>query len=178
MRRNSGNGNGASLVREAYPEHILFEKKEGVYYLRGKDLAQAKKVLGLECEDNTALGFDNISLSVYLKQLLGKGLRVGIRQGNIVHAVKLGNTTRSHKVASIAIGLAPKLLLDQTELDRLQHRFGNGHSTFRDRVQEVREEISKGQATTLKDFGTIYVYQVDQDTYEIDWQLTTMTSGF
>lgn len=30
---------------------------------------------------------------------------------------------------------------------------------------------------TLKDFGTIYVYQVDQDTYEIDWELTTMMPG-
>ena len=28
---------------------------------------------------------------------------------------------------------------------------------------------------TLKDFRTIYVYQVDQDTYEVDWELTTMT---
>ncbi len=176
MRRNSGNGNGASLVREAYPEHILFEKKEGVYYLRGKDLAQVRKVLGLEC-DGTTVGFDDIGLSVYLKQLLGRGLQVGIRQGDTVHAVRFCNTSSSYKVISTAIGLAPKLLLGEKELDRLQHRFGNGHSTFSNRVHEVRERIFKGQGMTLKDFGTIYVYQVDQDTYEIDWELTTMTAS-
>ncbi len=51
MRRNSGNGNRACLVREAYPGHILFEKKDGPYYPPGKDLAQVRKALGIGWED-------------------------------------------------------------------------------------------------------------------------------
>lgn len=175
MRRKSGDKNGATIVRDAYPRHILFDKVDGLYYLRGKDLVQVRKALGLECESSTSVGFDSISLSVFLRQLLSKGLQVGILEGRTLHAVRLRNTSRSCKVDSTTVGLAPKLLLDQTELDRLQHRFGNGHTTFKDRVQELKEQISKAPGMTLKDFGTIYVYQIDEGTYEVDWELTTMT---
>lgn len=118
MGRKLGHGHGASLVREAYPGHILFENHDN--YLRGNDWATAKGVLGLECDGATAVGFDGITLSIYLKQLLAKGLKVGMLRGNTAQAINIQKAKASHRVASTLIGLAPKLLSGKEELDCLE----------------------------------------------------------
>jgi hypothetical protein len=57
-----------SLPREAYPSHILFEERDGIYWLRGQDLARARPILRIN-SDADAVGFDKATMSAYASRL-------------------------------------------------------------------------------------------------------------
>ena len=48
---------------------------------------------------------------------------------------------------------------------------------MRAHIERINDELANGRTTALADFGTIYAYQVADDIYEIDWELTTVPSG-
>ncbi len=161
----------SALPRAAYPGHILFVEQDGLYWLEGHDLQQARRVLGFECCEQR-IGFDSESASYYVQALLEQGKRVGIVQGNSVRALSLRGGGDRSKGKSTTIGLAPELLLGTWELERLCRQLTRKSSADREVVERLRAELSQGKATA--DLGTLYVYQVCQDMYEVEAELTTI----
>lgn len=161
------------IARGALPSHILFEEDDGIYWLRGTDLERAKKLLGLRCDGN-AVGFDRVDWLIYVGDLSKQRIAVGIRQGNVVRSVHLQRTTNLRPLRSTPISLTPAQLFGLAELERLERGFARKDSTLRATLERIGDELANGRPAALADFGTLYVYQVADDIYELDWELTTM----
>ncbi len=162
----------AAIPRQAYPDHILFEERDGIYWLRGQDLERAKKALRLDCDGAKAVGFPSQMFSVYVEQLFQKRLRVGVLQGNTVRAITHHRPCKPTKIASAYIGLAPELLFEQRELDRMERHFAKAQFEVQDLVERLRSELTDGHIEHSTSWAIIYVYKVAKDLYEIDWELT------
>ena len=162
----------ASLVREAYPKNmLLFEEQDGIYWLRGKDLARAKKLVGFCCEEQS-MGLDGESAGYCIKALLEQGEKVGILKGNTVRPLVLRGSGDPSKVKSRTIGLMPELLFGRRELERLSHQLTRRSASSAELVERLQAEFASGKPTS--DLGTLWVYQIGVDCYECDWELTTI----
>ena len=172
MARKSATPKG--LAREAYPSHILFEERQGVYWLRGQDLVQARQVLPIR-PDSASVGFDKVNMSVHAYRLNQKGLKVGILKDGAVRTLQFPRTKKSINVPSTAIGLAPVLLLGRRELERLERRLTRKYSAFKDLTERIKAELSNGHRASVSDFDKLYVYEAWEGAYEVDWELTAMS---
>ena len=160
-----------ALGRDAYPDGILFREEEGVYWLRDSDLAWAKHVIGFCC-DGESIGLDSESASYYAQSLLEQGERVGILRGNTVRPLALRPPMKPTKVASTTIRVAPVLLFGQRELTRLCRVHTRRRAPMGATVEQFRQELVSGNEAAVRDAGSLYVYQVGQEMYEIDPELT------
>ena len=162
-----------SIARAALPSHILFEEQDGIYWLRGTDLERSKKLLGLRVDGNVA-GFDRLTWCIYVGDLAKQRIPVGLRQGNIVRTVHLQRPTIFRPVRSTPTNLAPAQLFGLAELERLERGFARKDSTLRETLDRIGDELANGHSGALADFGDLFVYQVGEDIYEVDWDLTGM----
>lgn len=161
------------IARGALPSCILFEENDGIYWLRGTDLERAKTLLGLRC-DGKAVGFDRMTWLIHVEDLVKRRIAVAIRQGNWVRTVHLQRTTNLRPLRSTPINLAPVLLFGVAGLERLERRLARKDSRLRPMADRISDELANGRLAALADFGDVYVYQVAEDMYEVDWELTTM----
>lgn len=166
-------GDEASVARGAYPSYVLFEEQDGLWWLRGKDLSRAKRILDLEYTGD-ALGFESSVASEYARRLNKQGIKVGLLRGNTVRTLQIHRFKNPNQVPGTTIGLAPELILGLRELEHLEKSLTRKHSRVRDLVERMRSELSNPQADPLADIGTVYVYKVSDRDYEVDWELTTL----
>lgn len=163
-----------AVLHEAYPQHILFvEDDDQTYWLRGGDLFRVKAMLRLACGGDSA-GFDRATATLYIRELLARYVKVGIVRGNAVQT--LGESPppqpQPQAIASTPVGISPELLLGQKELARLTRSLTRQQSLLREFIEGVRRDLTGGNERILSDFGTLYVYQVGLDCFEMDWELT------
>ncbi len=161
------------LARGALPSHILFEEQDGIYWLRGSDLERAKRLLGLRVE-GTAAGFDRLSWSIYVGELSKQKIAVGIRQGNVVRTVHLQRTRNPRPLQSTRISLTPTQLFGRAELGRFERALVHKDATRRATLDRIDEELGSGHSAILAEFGDLYAYEVAENIYEVDWELTMM----
>jgi hypothetical protein len=162
------------LVREAYPSHLLFEERDGIYWLRGQDLALARNILPIK-SDADSVGFDKATMSAYASKLNQKRIKVGILKDNAVRTLQFQRPKKPVNVPSTTISLAPELLLGKRELERLEGHLTRKRSHLKDLAEGIRTELSNGHRTTVADFGKLYVYEAWEGAYEVDWELTTLS---
>jgi hypothetical protein len=163
-----------NLPREAYPSHILFEERDGIYWLRGQDLARARPILRIN-SDADAVGFDKATMSAYASRLNQKRIKVGILKDNAVRTLQFQRPKKPVNVPSTTIGLAPELLLGRRELERLKGHLTRKRSHLKDLAQRIMTELSNGHHTSVTDFGKLYVYEAWEGAYEVDFELTTIS---
>ena len=163
-----------SLPREAYPSHILFEERDGIYWLRGQDLARARPILRIN-SDADAVGYNKATMWAYASRLNQKRIKVGILKGNAVRTLQFQRPKKPVNVPSTTIGLAPELLLGRRELERLKGHLTRKRSHLKDLAERIMTELSNGHHTSVTDFGKLYVYEAWEGAYEVDWELTTLS---
>lgn len=151
---------------------ILFAEEEGIYWLRGDNLARAKNTLGL-ASDQKAVGFDGQTVKLHIDDLTEQGVTVGIIRGNTLRTICRQQTSKPEKVESKTAWLSPALLFGQRELVDINRHLNGNRFIVDGFIQRIRtEELNHDDA--IREFGNLYVYQVAEDLYEIDWELTTM----
>lgn len=168
------NGIAAVEAHAAYSGHIIFEEQDGFYWLRGKNLERAKRLLGFE-HQQADFGVDSATLADYVDQLDAKGLKVAFLRGSTIQAVKVRKARKQKDVPSTVVGLAPELLLGRHELDRLHVQVEQRRSYLADFVGRLSDQHSGTLSNTFASLGSLYVYQVAEDCYEVDWELSRIT---
>jgi hypothetical protein len=163
-----------SLVREAYPSHLLFEERDGIYWLRGQDLARARNILPIK-SDADSVGFNKATMWAYASRLNQKRIKVGILKDNTVRTLQFQHPKKQVNVPSTTIGLAPELLLGRRELDRLEGHLTRKRSHLKDLAHRIMAELSNGHHTCVADFGKLYVCEAWEGAYEVDFELTTLS---
>jgi hypothetical protein len=113
-------------------------------------------------------------MSAHASRLNEKRIKVGILKDNAVRTLQFQRPKKPVKVPSTTIGLAPELLLDRRELERLQSCLTRKRPNLKELAERIRGELRDDQHSAVKDFGTIYVYEAWEGVYEVAWQLTVM----
>ncbi len=154
---------------------FLFEERNGVYYLGGEKLKQMLTSLG-EPHYADVVGFEPSVFMLYAKQLLEMGAKVGVARGNVVQMLLKDSPIPHPQVKSKAIWLSPELLVGRRELVRLAVSKAVRTPAMQELIATLKEHLIKDDINKLAGYGTFYVFQVAQDMYEVDSELTTMPS--
>ncbi len=139
-------------------ERILFEEhSDGLWWLEGNDLSEFKRLVGLRSEGQR-VGFEPTAVYGYANELAQQGVTVVVMRDCGIYTVGTSNQVKPKQVKSSVLFLAPELLLDSVQLLRME------------RATPQSTAHLKEQAAA--DLGSVYVYQVYDQVYEIDWELT------
>ena len=139
-------------------ERILFEEhSDGLWWIADNDLREFKRLVGLRCEGQR-VGLEPSAVYGYAEELAHQGVTVVVLRDCGIYTVGTSKREKPKQVKSSILFLAPELLLDSVQLLRMER--GTPSSTAR-----LREQAAA-------DLGSIYVYQVYDEVYEIDWELT------
>lgn len=149
-----------------YPDAVVFEERDGIYWLGQRDLRLIEAAIGVQY-GAVRVGFDRDGAVAQALSLMNRGLKVGLRRGATIRMLRPVTQSEVKPVTSSPIFLAPQRLLDEHELDALQAALGRRSCPFRSAYERWQDSFSEG------DKPAIYVYRVAQDMYEVDWQLTS-----
>lgn len=140
------------------PERIHFEEgSDGLWWIAGNELRGFKRLVGLRCEGER-VGFEPSAVYGYAEELALQGITVAVLRDCSMYTVGASKRDKPKAVQSSVLFLAPELLLDRMQLERME------------RATPLSTARLREQAAT--DLGTIYVYRVYDEVYEIDWELT------
>ena len=145
-------------LAQVQPERIHFqESPDGLWWIEGTDLAHFQRLTGLRCEGQR-VGFMPSAVYGYVDELAKQGVALAVLRDCSFYTIGVAKREKPQPVQSSVLFLAPELLLDRVQLQRME----------RDTV--LNKARLREQAAT--DWGTIYVYRVYDEVYEIDWELT------
>jgi len=155
------------------PGTVIFEERDGLLWLRGKDLDRAKSLLGLRC-DSPAVGFDPMTWSIHVAQLAKKRVPMELVVGETISKIRFDPDPRRSEQPGVPIDLSAVQLVGQREMERLLARFTRTDSRLRRLAAIGAEESVKGGGKVGKGGNTLFAYQVDDEIYELDLELTAM----
>lgn len=148
------------LARDAWPDGVLFEERDGLWWLDGESLVSFQSLTGqrFDCE---RVGFDKRDAFAYVEALIRKGVRVGVRRGQEVRML----TRRRPQVQRVppfeAFLVRPEFILDKRDFQMIQACRKVGLASLTD------DELSL----------SLYVYQLADSMYEVDWKLTCISEA-
>jgi len=145
---------------------VVFEELNDLFWLRGVDAHLATELLGLRWEGR-AVGFDREVALLHADSLLRRHVQVSIRTGALVRTLALRSEVKRVLPPATPICLVAQAFFDERELLRLDR-----HLQRRTPQAPQLNEESAGQRGGSP---RIYVYKVDSDWYEVDWELTAMS---
>ncbi len=151
--RNGGSGD------KAYSRQIVFEERDDLWWLRGKHLTDFQRLTGLRC-DGVAAGMDIGTVYAWADQLAHQRVTIALAKGKQLTTITCVQQPHREPVASSAIFLDAGFLMDEVERAQVMHRL---HLT--------PEQLS---GLVANDLGKVYVYQVCDGVYEIEWELTKL----
>lgn len=146
---------------------IMFEERDGSYWLSGADLKLATSLLSL-ATDAERVGFDSQTVTIYFKILSQKRIRLACRRGEVLSIVQVRGDNSHPYPESCPVWLAPEAFADRLELELVKARAERKGSTLRWRVEEMKRILS-----AERDVAPLYVLQVTADWYEVDWELSS-----
>lgn len=152
-------------------KRVIFQHEGDVFWLRGAQLAQVSQAGLVTPITGKAIGFFNDGALVeILRRLVLNGYEVAVAEGSALRSVTLPSSPKhKQRVTGRSIGLSPELLEDRDIIERLSSRLTQ-QPEGKDLVHRLREELSKPSRSQ----ATLYVIQVAETIYEVDWDLTTI----
>lgn len=163
----------ATLTKGDYPDAVLFDERDGLYWLESLNLIRFEETTGahFDCE---RVGFDTCEAMAHVVRLLERGIKVGLRQGDRVRMLSRRRPHRPAPPAGTSLLLAPELLIDRRELAAMRQSMSRKHWRLRDSLEAWRSLLCQGPQSTGRELPTLYVYEMAAGVYEVDWELTTL----
>ncbi len=154
------------------PNSVLFEEREGLFWLRGNDLDRAKVLLGLRC-DSPAVGFDLMTWSIHVAELAKKRVPMELLIEDTISRVRFRSAEGGSDIPSVPIDLSPVQLVGQREIDRLLAG-RTKEPQVRQCLSTANRQCASGDLRDANDVSPLVAYQVDRDIYEVDWTLMAL----
>ena len=168
-------------IVDFYKDVIIFRQNQGMWYVKGEHVKMMCSLLNLSYEGNL-VGLDEALSSQYAMELIRKGAKVGYSIGgdedpNIIRMLK-ANTSKTQpkprpRIESTTIGISPELLVGQKELARWMRSKQMNKPSTKDLIDTIKEYLVTNNTRAIADYGTLFVYRLGHDMYEID-ELTTV----
>ncbi len=162
----------ADVFSSAQAKQVILEYEGEVFWLRDAQLAEVRR-LGFIHGDAAAVGlFNDGSLTELVEKLIEKGHIVAVAEGQNLRTVTMPPKSKIQlKVETRPIGLAPELLMGARELAQWAAKLA-ARPEDELAVRQLREQFLRDEARPTPSYGPIYVYQLTEAIYEVDWALT------
>jgi hypothetical protein len=164
------------IVKESYPEAIVFHEADGLYLVRGGDTAVLEKEFRVGPGSHW-YAFDDGQAAVYMQALVERGYSV-VRaldgRAAIVRAPKDGRKELLRQRAKGRFRLVkPSLIFDTKEIERSTGKAWMKRHGYETLFERFRSALTAEDWSSLRSYGEVYVYQVG-DWYEVDYELSSM----
>lgn len=134
---------------------MTFAEHDGLWWLKDKDLLIAAPLLKLRYEGQ-AVGFEVPVGKLYASRLLSQNIGVSVKTNEKLRTLRLRRPAKRHEPLSTPVRISVRSIFDEAELAKqIDHRAEQG--CYPD--------------------GRVFVYRVDRDWYEVDWELTTFSQA-
>jgi hypothetical protein len=167
------------VVKESYPDSIVFQEMDGFYIVRGRDLDVLREELGVGTS-SPWWGFDEGPAVGYIHQLVERGRKVVIATNNGVSPARLPadrtKELRRRRKRAKYLAIEPRLLFDETAIDRVVTDKWIQRRGYHDLFEQFKTWLCEGDTRSLRQCGELYVYPVG-DWYELDHDITSMLNG-
>jgi hypothetical protein len=147
---------------------VIFDKRDGLYWLSGSNLAFVKEALRRDWQGE-AVGFDYATASWHARGLLERHVRVMYRDGDSIQTLTIERSHKPSITAGIPLDVTPEALIGTRELERLG-RLAETRPAWRQQVHMMEETLTDDTRSM-----PLYVYEVAADWYDVDWELTSMS---
>jgi hypothetical protein len=165
-----------SIVKESYPDAVVFQEADGLYFVRGTDTAVLEKEFGIE-SGSRWYAFADAQAIGYMQVLAERGYAVVRTTSRGVALVKLRQDQRCEIIKQRARGrfraLCPTLLFAAREIE---HETGDAwmkRHGYEALFEQFQAWLTTEDWRSFRSYGEVYVYQVG-DWYEVDDELSSM----
>ncbi len=153
------------IAKESHPGAVVFTRSRDIYFLRGADVETVTREFGIRCF-GTTIGFDTDEAWYYMRQLADRGhVVLRAERGRVTEVSPNGHRPEIRRPRGQFLALDPRLLFGSSALARAK-----AHETVYDNLREL---IARNDQRALREYGELYVFEVD-GWYEIDWELSTV----
>jgi hypothetical protein len=165
-----------SIVKESYPEAVVFHEAAGLYVVRGGDTGVLEKEFGIEPGSHW-YAFDDGQASVYMQQLVERGYSVVRATDGGAALVRAPREHRKELIKQRARGrfrlVNPSLIFETKEIERATGDAWMKRHGYEALFEGFRSSLPSEDWRSIRSYGEVYVYQV-ADWYEVDHELTSM----
>jgi len=164
------------VVKESYPDAVVFLAYQDLFIVRGCDLQVLATEFGIQSASPWC-GFDDNHAAGYMTDLAIRGYRV-IRATDGSTSIVQPPTNRRKEIERQRrkgkfLAIDPTLLFGETEIDQATNDKWLRRHAYDGLLDSFKESLRSGNGRALRPFGDLYVYQVG-DWYELDFELTSM----
>lgn len=164
------------IVKESYPDAIVFHEASGLYVVRGGDTAILAKEFGIESASPWC-GFDEGQAAGYMHELVARGYAVVRATDSGAALVQAPRERRSELIRQRAKGrfrlVNPSLIFETNEIEHATGETWMKRHGYDGLFERFRSALTGEDWRSLASYGEVFVYQV-ADWYEVDNELTSM----
>ena len=154
-----------NAAKESRPDAVVFVRTGDVYFLQGADVETIKEQFGIRCF-GTTIGFDTEEAWYYMRQLVDRGHAVlRAERDRVAEVSPNGHRPQVRRPRGQFLALDPRALFGVSKFAKV--------NTVEPVYDTIRGLLSRNDLRGLRDYGELYVFEVD-GWYEIDWELSTV----
>ncbi|MEX2158148.1 MAG: hypothetical protein WEB04_01980 [Dehalococcoidia bacterium] len=165
-----------SIVKESYPNAVVFQESDGLYFVRGADTAVLAKEFGIESSSRW-YAFADAQAIAYMQALAERGYAVARTTSSGVALVKLRGDQRCEIIKQRTKGrfraLSPTLLVEAREIEYETGDAWMKRHGYEALFEQFQTWFKNQDWRSFRSYGEVYVYQVG-DWYEVDEELSSM----
>lgn len=162
----------ARLQHQDYPKAVVFEERDGIYWLSPDDVCLVQEASGRDFGGIT-IGFDKHEAMVQALGLMKRGIQVGLRRGDAIRMLRPPAQRSAKRMVSSQIFLAPEVLLGRRELANLMRALERRPSSISKACEHWKTRLLRETEEAVE----VYVYEVAGGFYEVNWKLTEISEG-
>lgn len=168
--------------RTGYPDAVVFHESRGIYVVQGRDVEVMAKEFGIESKTPIPwVGFDEGQAWAYMSELAGRGYSVVKATKDGASRIQPPADRRAEVVRqrkrSTFVSLEPHLVFDQAGIENATKDKWLKGRAYQRLYEMFKRWLRAHDWRPLRDFGELYVYQVADDLYEVEDELTSMQPG-
>lgn len=164
------------IVKESYPDAIVFHEASGLYVVRGGDTAILEKEFGIE-SGSRWYAFDDGQSIGYMQQLVERGYAVVRATDGGAALVQAPRERKRELIKQRAKGrfrlVNPSLIFETNEIEHATGEAWMKRHGYEALFERFRSGLTTEDWSSLRSYGEVFVYQV-ADWYEVENELTSM----
>lgn len=164
------------IVKESYPNAIVFHEASGLYVVRGGDTGVLEKEFGIE-SGSRWYAFDDGQAIGYMQQLVERGYAVVKATDAGAALVRAPRERKRELIRQRAKGrfrlVTPSLIFETNEIERATCEAWMNLHGYETLFERFRSALTAEDWSSLRSYGEVFVYQV-ADWYEVENELTSM----
>jgi hypothetical protein len=165
-----------SIIKESYPDAVVFHEVDGVYLVKGQDTGVLAKEFGID-SGSPWYAFDEGQAWGYMSELAKRGHTVVRATNGCVATVAPPADRRRERERqrrkAVFVAIEPQLLIDERDVQKAANPRWLAQHRYEALFEEFKRWLRDDDLRSLRAYGEPYIYRVGE-WYELDLDLTSM----